>query len=103
VAADVSAGELLFYLMIEQASSSGHKVFDFGVGDQLYKRSWCPQRTELVDCYVPLNLKGRLAAAPDHRHDPSETTIKTSPALHRIAARLRGLTVQKGKPAADTD
>jgi CelD/BcsL family acetyltransferase involved in cellulose biosynthesis len=62
VAADVSAGELLFYLMIEQASSSGHKVFDFGVGDQLYKRSWCPQRTELVDCYVPLNLKGRLAA-----------------------------------------
>jgi CelD/BcsL family acetyltransferase involved in cellulose biosynthesis len=82
VAADVSAGELLFYLMIEQASSSGHKVFDFGVGDQLYKRSWCPQRTDLVDCYVPLNLKGRHGRTPDHRHDPLKRTIKTSPALH---------------------
>jgi CelD/BcsL family acetyltransferase involved in cellulose biosynthesis len=103
VAADVSAGELLFYLMIEQASSSGHKVFDFGVGDQLYKRSWCPQRTELVDCYVPLNLKGRLAAPLITGMIRLKRTIKTSPALHRIAARLRGLTVQKGKPAADTD
>jgi CelD/BcsL family acetyltransferase involved in cellulose biosynthesis len=89
--------------MIEQASSSGHKVFDFGVGDQLYKRSWCPQRTELVDCYVPLNLKGRLAAPLITGMIRLKRTIKTSPALHRIAARLRGLTVQKGKPAADTD
>lgn len=103
VATDVSAGELLFYLMIERASSSGHKVFDFGVGDQLYKRSWCPQRTELLDCYVPLNLKGRLAAPLIAGMIRLKRTIKTSPALHRIAARLRGLTVEKARPAAETD
>lgn len=95
IAADVSAGELLFFRMIERASAAGHQVFDFGVGDQLYKRSWCPQRTELVDCYVPLNIKGRLAAPLIAGMIRLKRTIKTSPALHRIATRLRGLTVTK--------
>lgn len=103
VAADVSAGELLFYRMIEAASAAGHKVFDFGVGDQLYKRSWCPQRTELVDCYVPLNLKGRLAAPLIAGLIRLKRTIKTSPTLHRLAARVRSLIVRKPGPAAEAD
>lgn len=103
IAADVSAGELLFYRMIERASAAGHAVFDFGVGDQLYKRSWCPQRTELVDCYLPLNLKGRLAAPAIAGLIRLKRTIKTSPLLHRFASRARGVMVQKTKPAADMD
>lgn len=103
IAADVSAGELLFYRMIERASAAGHAVFDFGVGDQLYKRSWCPQRTELVDCYLPLNLKGRLAAPAIAGLIRLKRTIKTSPLLHRFASRARGVLVRKSKPAAETD
>ena len=103
IAADVSAGELLFYRMIEGASAAGHKVFDFGVGDQLYKRSWCPQRTELLDCYVPLNLKGRLAAPLIAGLIRLKRTIKTSPTLHRIAARARSLIVRKPRSAAEAD
>ncbi|WP_417417575.1 GNAT family N-acetyltransferase [Hoeflea sp.] len=103
VAADVSAGELLFYRMIERASAAGHQVFDFGVGDQLYKRSWCPQRTELVDCYVPLNFKGRLAAPLIAGMIRLKRQIKTSPMLHKIAARVRSLMVHKSKPAQEAD
>ena len=103
VAADASAGELLFYRMIEAASAAGHQVFDFGVGDQPYKRSWCPQRTELVDCYVPLNIKGRLAAPLIAGTIHLKRTIKTSPVLHRAAARMRGLLVPKPHPASETD
>jgi CelD/BcsL family acetyltransferase involved in cellulose biosynthesis len=103
VAADVSAGELLFYRMIEATSAAGHKVFDFGVGDQLYKRSWCPQRTELLDCYAPLNLKGRLAAPLIAGVIRLKRTIKTSPMLHKVAARVRSLMVRKTKPAAETE
>ncbi|MEM5473273.1 GNAT family N-acetyltransferase [Hoeflea sp. AS60] len=103
IAADVSAGELLFFLMIERASAAGHQVFDFGVGDQLYKRSWCPQRTELVDCYVPLNFKGRLAAPVIAGMIQLKRAIKTSPVLHRIAARARGFMVQKSRPQPETD
>ena len=103
IAADVSAGELLFYRMIERASAAGHAVFDFGVGDQLYKRSWCPQRTELLDCYLPLNLKGRLAAPAIAGLIRLKRTIKTSPLLHSFASRVRGVLVRKTKPAAETD
>jgi len=73
------------------------------VGDQLYKRSWCPQRTELVDCYVPLNIKGRLAAPMIAGMIRLKRTIKTSPALHRIAAKVRGLMVQKSEPVPEAD
>jgi len=103
VAADVSAGELLFFRMIERASAAGYKVFDFGVGDQLYKRSWCPQRTELLDCYAPLNLKGRLAAPLIAGLIRLKRSIKTSPTLHRIAARARSLIVRKPRPVAEAD
>lgn len=103
IAADVSAGELLFYLMIERASKAGHYVFDFGVGDQLYKRSWCPQRTELIDCYLPLNGRGRLAAPLIAGMIRLKRMIKTSPMLHSVAARLRGLTSQRSRPATDME
>ena len=103
IAADVSAGELLFYRMIERASAAGHKVFDFGVGDQLYKRSWCPQSTELLDCYLPLNTKGHLAAPLIAGMIRLKRLIKTSPVLHRLAARLRGLTVHRSSPTTQTD
>jgi CelD/BcsL family acetyltransferase involved in cellulose biosynthesis len=103
IAADVSAGEFLFYRMIERASAAGHAVFDFGVGDQLYKRSWCPQRTELLDCYLALNAKGRLAAPLIAGMIRLKRLIKTSPVLHRLAARLRGLMVHTSRPATETD
>lgn len=103
IAADVSAGEFLFYRMIERACAAGHTVFDFGVGDQLYKRSWCPQRTELVDCYLPLNVKGRLAAPVIANMIRLKRAIKTSPVLHRLASRVRGLMLKKPKPAPQAD
>lgn len=102
VAAEASAGELLFYRMIERASAAGETVFDFGVGDQSYKRSWCPQRTELVDCYSPLNLKGRLAAPVIAGTIRLKRTIKTSPTLHRAAATLRRIMVRR-PPVAQSD
>lgn len=103
IAPDVSAGELLFYRMIKRAAEAGHRVFDFGVGDQLYKRSWCPQRTELLDCYLPLNIKGRLAAPLIAGVIRLKRIIKTSPLLHRIAAGLRGLMLRKPSTTADSD
>ncbi|MEQ8305961.1 MAG: GNAT family N-acetyltransferase [Hoeflea sp.] len=95
IAADASAGELLFYRMIERAAKAGEKVFDFGVGDQLYKRSWCPVRTDLVDCYLPLTLKGRVAAPMIAVAISAKRVIKSSPALKKSAAFLRGLTVRE--------
>lgn len=100
IAADASAGELLFYRMIEHAAKAGEKVFDFGVGDQLYKRSWCPVRTDLVDCYLALTLKGRLAAPLIAAAISAKRVIKSSPALKRTASFLRGMTVRDSAAAS---
>ncbi|MCY0146494.1 GNAT family N-acetyltransferase [Hoeflea sp. G2-23] len=101
IAPDASVGELLFYHMIERASVAGEQVFDFGVGDQLYKRSWCPVRTDLVDCHVPLTVKGRLAAPAITGMIRLKRKIKTSPMLHRFAAWLRGLVVRRQSAPVD--
>lgn len=93
IGGEASAGELLFYRMIEDAAKAGHTVFDFGVGDQLYKRSWCPVRTDLVDCHVGLTRKGRIAAPLIAGITGLKRTVKSSPTLHRAAAWLRGLMV----------
>lgn len=103
IATEASAGELLFYLMIERASLAGDAVFDFGVGDQLYKRSWCPQRTELVDCYVPINLKGRLAAPLIAGMIGLKRAVKTSPRLRRGADWVRGLLVRNQPATAEAE
>jgi CelD/BcsL family acetyltransferase involved in cellulose biosynthesis len=100
IAADASAGELLFYRMIEQASAAGNTVFDFGVGDQPYKRSWCPVHTNLIDCYAALTLKGKIVAPVLATIISAKRTIKRSPALLSAAAWLRGLLV-RGKPGSD--
>ena len=41
IAADASPGEFLFYLAIQKLCGQGVRLFDFGIGDQPYKRSWC--------------------------------------------------------------
>lgn len=103
IAADASAGELLFYRMIERAAAAGEDVFDFGVGDQSYKRSWCPQRTDLVDCYVALNLKGRMAAPLIAALIRAKRRVKASPLLHRLASGLRGGLLRTSAKPRDAD
>src|SRR5690606_2107147 len=57
---EASPGELLFWLIIEESARQGASVFDFGMGDQPYKRSWCTQTTRMYDILLPLTWKGRI-------------------------------------------
>ncbi|MGF9562300.1 GNAT family N-acetyltransferase [Neorhizobium sp. JUb45] len=57
---EASPGELLFWLMIERACQTGAALFDFGVGDQPYKRSWCTVETITHDLLLPISVRGWL-------------------------------------------
>ena len=89
VAADASPGELLFWLMIEQACREGASVFDFGLGDQPYKRSWCTQETVQHDLLMPLNWIGMSAYPVAFALSGARSTIKRHPALYSLTQRLR--------------
>jgi CelD/BcsL family acetyltransferase involved in cellulose biosynthesis len=84
-----SPGELLFWLMIEQCVSDGVSLFDFGLGDQGYKRSWCTMETVQHDILLPVTLRGRFAAGFFHALTRAKAAIKANRKLYATIQRLR--------------
>lgn len=89
LAADASPGELLFYLMIKKYNEEGFRLFDFGIGDQGYKRSWCTVETVLSDIVLPLTLRGRLAASVHRATVRLKAWIKKNRKAYAFVQRLR--------------
>jgi len=89
VAADSSPGEFLFYLMIESMQNSGAAIFDFGIGDQTYKRSWCPIETEQRDVILPFTIRGHVAAMATRTVVYAKTAIKGNPRVYAFLQKIR--------------
>ncbi len=105
IAADASPGEFLFHLMVEYCNHQGVALFDFGIGEQSYKSSWCPVKTVQRDYLIPLSLTGRLAAHSLAWVTFAKSSIKASPRFYAFVQRLRSKRsyAQTEKPAPETD
>jgi len=103
VCPEASPGELLFWLMIEQACREGASVFDFGVGDQLYKRNWCRQETVQHDILIPLTWKGSLMLPLLVGVTKAKAAIKRNPQLYALAQRWRAEQCPKAPEASASD
>lgn len=84
-----SPGELLFYLMIRQACEDGAALFDFGIGDEQFKRSWCDVETVHYDTIIAATVLGRLAAQTARIIVTSKRITKSNPAMFRWAKAMR--------------
>lgn len=89
LAGDASPGELLFYRMIQRLCGEGAELFDFGVGDQPYKRSWCTVETPLRDIVLPLTVRGRFAAGYHRALVQAKVAIKANRAAYSFFQRVR--------------
>lgn len=89
LAPEASPGELLFWLVIEQALEDGVALFDFGLGDQPYKRRWCSIETVQHDVLLPITTAGRLAALAHRGVTRTKTIIKGNPHLYALIQRFR--------------
>ncbi len=89
VMADASPGELLFWLMIERSCEEGAALFDFGLGDQDYKRRWCTVETVQHDILLPVSATGHLAAIAQRGVTRAKAVIKGNPQLYSVIQRLR--------------
>ena len=94
---DASPGEFLFWLMIEQCALEGYTTFDFGIGDQPYKRGWCPVITPQRDILLPVSVAGRAARLMELVRIQARAFIKRHRSLYTLAQRLR---VMRQKSAA---
>ena len=52
--ADQSPGEMVMYAMVKHLVGEGFTRLDMGVGNERYKRSWCPGQHELFDNILPM-------------------------------------------------
>ncbi|MDQ0319865.1 CelD/BcsL family acetyltransferase involved in cellulose biosynthesis [Pararhizobium capsulatum DSM 1112] len=100
LATDCSPGEFLFHLMIERCCREGAALFDFGIGDQPYKRSWCTVETAQYDIVLPLTARGRLAAYIHRTIVRSKAAIKKN---RRIYNTLQKIRQQRQTSAKTTD
>jgi CelD/BcsL family acetyltransferase involved in cellulose biosynthesis len=101
LAADASPGELLFYRIIEQACAEGVALFDFGIGDQPYKRSWCTVETPQCDIVLPLTLRGRAAAGVHRLIVALKRVIKSHRRAYDLVQRVRQKRQGSAAPTSD--
>lgn len=86
---EASPGELLFHLMVEKYNSEGVALFDFGIGDMPFKRSWCTEETTQVNVTLPVTSLGRLAVLKEEMATKLKMMIKQNPAVYSFVQRLR--------------
>ncbi len=89
IAADASPGEFLFYLAIRKLCGEGVRLFDFGIGDQPYKRSWCTIETAQHDLLWPTTVAGTAIAAVHRAKAGAKRIIKQNPQVYAFLQRLR--------------
>lgn len=98
----LSPGDILYHFLIEACCQRGFGSFDFGVGDEFYKRRWCDTETWHRDTYLPLTAKGHMAVTMLMSISAAKKRIKNSPLLFALAKKLRGLG-RSAEPEAQSD
>lgn len=94
-----SPGEFLFFENIKEACEQGLGLYDFSVGDELYKRLWCDIEIQHLDVLAPLTVKGRLVAGSMRLTAGLKTFVKNNPTVWRLTKALRRRTIGK-QPAS---
>ena len=102
IAADASPGEFLFYLAIRKLCGEGVRLFDFGIGDQPYKRSWCTIETRQHDLLWPTTVAGATVAALHRAKTGAKRLVKQNPQVYAFLQRLRsGKTARPHEDSVD--
>lgn len=102
-APETSPGEFLFHLMIQKLCAEGVSLFDFGIGDQAYKRSWCNIETVQHDLLWPTTLTGSAVAGLHRARANAKRSIKQNPKLYGFVQSLRSGKSEIHETAADGD
>jgi CelD/BcsL family acetyltransferase involved in cellulose biosynthesis len=84
-----SPGLILIRHIIDHYAERGYRSLDLGVGSDSYKKLFCKASEPIFDCFIPLSARGTAAAAALSAANRTKRLVKGSPALLRLAQRLR--------------
>lgn len=85
-----SPGLILIRHIVDHYADRGYCALDLGVGSDGYKRFFCKDNEPIFDCFIPLSLRGAVAAAAMSGIARAKHFVKRTPALLHMAQRLRG-------------
>jgi CelD/BcsL family acetyltransferase involved in cellulose biosynthesis len=86
-----SPGLILMRDIIDHYAELGVTSLDLGIGSDDYKRLFCKDDEPIFDSFVPLSLRGKVAAVGLSSLMRLKRTVKHTPALMRMAQRVRGV------------
>jgi CelD/BcsL family acetyltransferase involved in cellulose biosynthesis len=89
--AKYSPGLILMRDIIDHYAERGTTSLDLGIGSDDYKRLFCKDDEPIFDSFVPLSIRGKIAAAGLSGLMRAKRLVKQTPALMQIAQRVRGV------------
>jgi CelD/BcsL family acetyltransferase involved in cellulose biosynthesis len=84
-----SPGLVLLAHMVRDSATRGLRSFDLGVGRAEYKSYFCREPQPLFDSFLPLSVRGRLAATAFAATFAARRVIKQNPTLWSAVQALR--------------
>jgi CelD/BcsL family acetyltransferase involved in cellulose biosynthesis len=84
-----SPGDFLFFENIREACESGMAIYDFGVGDERYKRQWCDIESRHFDFHLPLTARGHAVSAVGRMTGAVKRNIKENQTVWSLLKRAR--------------
>ncbi|WP_257165692.1 GNAT family N-acetyltransferase [Bradyrhizobium sp. SRS-191] len=98
-----SPGLILMRSIIDHYAQRDFRALDLGIGLDDYKRVFCKDDEPIFDSFIPLTARGRVAASAMAAVGRAKHAVKHSPALFRLAQRLRGALQPRTGAAKDED
>lgn len=84
-----SPGLILMRYIIDHYGERGYRALDLGIGSDDYKRMFCKGDEPIFDNFVPLTLRGKIAAVAIAGVSRAMRLVKTNQTLFDLAQRLR--------------
>jgi CelD/BcsL family acetyltransferase involved in cellulose biosynthesis len=89
--AKFSPGLILMRDIIDDYAGQNYRALDLGIGSDDYKRLFCKDDEPIFDSFVPLSLRGRIAASAMSALNRAKRQVKHNAALLDFAQNLRSM------------
>jgi CelD/BcsL family acetyltransferase involved in cellulose biosynthesis len=84
-----SPGLVLMRNIVDHHAERGYHALDLGIGSDDYKKLFCKGDEPIFDCFIPLSLRGKVAAAAMSGINRAKHLVKHNQALFHVAQKLR--------------
>ncbi len=84
-----SPGLILMRNIVDHYAERGYRALDLGIGSDDYKRLFCKDDEPIFDSFIPLTLRGQLAATAMAGVNRAKHLVKHNQTLFQLAQKMR--------------